>query len=270
MAGGGQAKLVFGRPAQARVRAARQTIQGALDSDKVVYGVTTGFGALASVSIDVKDIPKLQRNLLLSHAVGVGDDLPLDEKRLALILRLHSLCKGYSGVRPQLVRWFMRLFELELFPRVPEKGSVGASGDLAPLAHLALPVIGAGEIVTTKGNYISTARALRKVGIEPLELAAKEGLALINGCQVSNAIGLVALANLRVLSRTADVAAALSIEALMGSHVPFESRVARLRPHPGATATSGNLRRLLLDSEINKHHRRLLWLNTLLCRVIDL
>ncbi len=251
---GSPAKLVFGRPAQARVRAARKTIQSVLDSGKVVYGVNTGFGALASVSVDAKDIPKLQRNLLLSHAVGVGDDLPWDEKRLALILRLHSLSKGYSGVRPQLIRWFMRLFELELFPRVPEKGSVGASGDLAPLAHLALPIIGAGEIATTNGNFIAAGRALRKVGLEPLELQAKEGLALINGCQISNAIGLVAIAQMRILSRTADVAAALSVESLLGSHVPFEARVVRLRPHTGATATAGNLRRLLLDSEINQHH----------------
>ena len=182
--------------------------------------------------------------------------MPDNEKRLALLLRLHSLCKGHSGVRPSVVRWFMRLFELGWLPRIPEQGSVGACGDLAPLAHLALPIIGSGEIVLENGGIMQSKRALKKVGIEPMQLAAKEGLALINGVQISTAIGLCALARMRNLSKVADIVGALSVEALMGSHAPFAARVTRVRPHAGAKASGANMRDLLRDSEVAKAHAK--------------
>lgn len=247
-------RLRFGRAAQERVRAARRTVEEIVQAGRPVYGVNTGFGALASRSIDAADTGTLQRNLLLSHAVGCGADMQAEEKRLALLLRIQSMCRGVSGVRPQVVRWLMKLFESGWLPRVPEQGSVGACGDLAPLAHLALPLVGVGEMVSPEGKLMPTRRALKKIGLEPIELAAKEGLALINGVQISNAIGLAALARLRNLSISADVAGALSVEAILGSHRPFDARVVQVRPHPGAAATAANLRRLLKGSQVAKAH----------------
>lgn len=254
VANGAEIKLRISRTALANIKAARQTVEAIVAKGKPVYGVNTGFGALASESIDAKDTGTLQRNLLLSHAVGCGDDLSAPVKRLALLLRIHSMCQGVSGVRPQVVRWLVRLFESGWLPRVPEKGSVGACGDLAPLAHLALPLIGAGEMISPTGKQVKTARALKQIGLEPIELAAKEGLALINGVQISNAIGLAALAGLRNISGVADAAGALSVEALMGSHRPFDPRVVNVRPHPGAVATSKNLRKLLAKSQVKHAH----------------
>lgn len=247
-------KLRFGRASQARVRAARATVEVIVAAGKPVYGVNTGFGALANRSIDAADTGTLQRNLLLSHAVGCGADMRPEEKRLALLLRIQSMCQGVSGVRPEVVRWLVRMFESGWLPRVPEQGSVGACGDLAPLAHLALPLVGAGEMVSPEGKQMATARALKKIGLAPMELAAKEGLALINGVQISNAIGLSALARLRNLSTSADIAGALSVEGLLGSHRPFDPRVVQVRPHPGAAATSANLRKLLRGSQVAKAH----------------
>lgn len=254
VADGQAARLRFGRDAQARVRAARATVESIVKSGRPVYGVNTGFGALANRSIDASDTGTLQRNLLLSHAVGCGADMRPEEKRLALLLRIQSMCQGVSGVRPEVVRWLMRLYESGWLPRVPEQGSVGACGDLAPLAHLALPLVGAGEMVSPEGRQMATGRALKKIGLAPMELAAKEGLALINGVQISNAIGLAALARLRRLSASADVAGALSVEGLQGSHSPFDPRVVEVRPHPGAAATARNLRKLLRGSQVAKSH----------------
>jgi histidine ammonia-lyase len=251
---GEELRLRLGREALGRVEAARRAVAGIAAGERAVYGVNTGFGALAKERIGPGDVGTLQRHLLLSHAVGTGPDLPAEEKRLSLLLRIHSMCRGASGVRPELLRWLIRLFESGWLPRVPEQGSVGACGDLAPLAHLALPVIGAGEMVSPEGRVMSAKRALPKIGLEPMELAAKEGLALINGVQVSNAIGLVAWARMRNLSVVADVVAALSVEALMGSHRPFDPRVTRLRPHRGARDTSANLRLLLKGSQVVKSH----------------
>ncbi|RMH05233.1 MAG: histidine ammonia-lyase [Planctomycetota bacterium] len=251
---GERLKLRFGAEALERVRRARALVDRIVAGEQAVYGVNTGFGALARERIPAAEVGTLQRNLLLSHAVGVGPDLSAVEKRLALLLRIHSICRGASGVRPEVVRWLIRLFDSGWLPRMPEQGSVGASGDLAPLAHLALPLIGAGELVSPEGRVVPARRALARIGLEPLELAAKEGLALINGVQVSNAVGLAAWARLCNLSATADVAAALSVEALMGSHRPFDPRVVRLRPHRGARAAAANLRRLLRGSQVVKSH----------------
>ncbi len=247
-------RLKVGREAMERIKQAHEVVADIAAGERAVYGVNTGFGALAKERIAPADVGTLQRNLLLSHAVGTGPDMPAEEKRLALLLRIHSMCQGASGVRPQLVRWLIKLYASGWLPRVPEQGSVGACGDLAPLAHLALPVIGAGELVSPEGRTMSARRALPKIGLEPLELQAKEGLALINGVQISNAVGLCAWARMRNLSATADVAAALSTEALMGSHRPFDPRVIKLRPHGGARDTSANLRLLLKGSQVVKSH----------------
>ena len=254
VADGAHPKLRFGREAQARVRAARATVETIVASGRPVYGVNTGFGALASRSIDAADTGTLQRNLLLSHAVGCGADMPAEEKRLALLLRIQSMCQGVSGVRPEVVRWLVKMFDSGWLPRVPEQGSVGACGDLAPLAHLALPLVGAGEMISPQGKQLPARRALKQIGLQPIELAAKEGLALINGVQISNAIGLAALARLRRLSASADVAGALSVEGLLGSHRPFDPRVVEVRPHPSAAATARNLRKLLRGSQVAKAH----------------
>ncbi|MDP6962782.1 MAG: histidine ammonia-lyase [Planctomycetota bacterium] len=253
---GAQVKLVLPQATLKRIKKARSTVEEILKQSKPVYGVSTGFGALAKERISPQDSGTLQRNLLLSHAVGVGDDMTADEKRLALLLRIQSMCRGVSGVRPQLVRWLMAMFHSGWLPRVPEQGSVGACGDLAPLAHMALPVIGAGEMVSSKGKVVSTKVALKRIGLEPIELVAKEGLALINGVQISNAIGLVAWAKMRDLSVTADIAGALSLEALMGSHSPFDARVTRVRPHGGAVSAAANMRKLLAKSEVKKAHAK--------------
>jgi|FLOH01.1.fsa_nt_gi histidine ammonia-lyase len=254
LARGAQVKLILGRDALARVKRARATVETIVKQGKPVYGVNTGFGALAKVKISPADTGTLQRNLLLSHAVGVGADMPALEKRLSLLLRIHSLCRGVSGVRPEMVRWFMDLFHSGWLPHMPEQGSVGACGDLAPLAHQALPVIGEGKLVSPSGTVMATRVALKKMGMAPMVLAAKEGIGLINGVQVSNAIGLVAWARLCDLSVTADIAGAMSVEALMGSHAPFDKRVTDVRPHPGAQRTSANLRQLLKNSAVHKAH----------------
>jgi histidine ammonia-lyase len=255
VARGESVQIKFGRDALRRVKESRATVESIVKADRPVYGVNTGFGALAKEKIDAQDSGTLQKNLLLSHAAGCGSDLSANEKRLALLLRMHSLCRGVSGVRPAVIRWMMKLFQSGWLPRVPEKGSVGACGDLAPLAHLALPLIGVGELISPDGKQMSSARALKKIGLAPMELAAKEGLALINGVQVSNAIGLCAWARMRVLSESADVIGALSVEAVQGSHRPFDARVTKVRPHPGAKETSANLRRLLKGSEVAKAHK---------------
>lgn len=255
LADGAPAKLAFGAGARQRVARARAAVERILDSGRPVYGVNTGFGALARERVAPADRGALQRNLLLSHAVGFGADLPRVCVRAALALRIHSMCRGASGVRPELVRWLVALFDSGWLPRVPEKGSVGACGDLAPLAHLALPLVGAGEMTGPGGEILPAARALKKAGLAPMALEAKEGLALINGMQVSNAIGLAAWSRLRACSVTADVAAALSVEALLGSHRPFGAKVVGVRPHPGARRAAANLRKLLKGSAVARSHR---------------
>ncbi|HEX9794020.1 MAG TPA: histidine ammonia-lyase [Planctomycetota bacterium] len=248
-------ELVFGREARAAVAKSRRTIEAIAAGDQAVYGVNTGFGLLAKERIGRADLGRLQRNLLLSHAVGTGPDLAAEEVRLALLMRIHSLCRGHSGVRPALVEWLVRLHGSGWHPRVPEQGSVGACGDLAPLAHLALPVIGEGELVDPEGRIHPARRALGKIGLAPLELEAKEGLALINGVQVSHAVGLGAWARMRNLSVGAEIVGALSVEALLGSHRPFDARVARLRPHKGMARAASNLRKLLRGSQVMRSHR---------------
>ena len=237
-----------------RVAAARRVVEDAVASGEVVYGVTTGFGALANVRIDPAKASDLQHGIVRSHATAVGRPLSRPEARAMLLLRAHVLALGHSGVRPELVDLMVQMLNADVIPSVPEQGSLGASGDLAPLANLALPMIGAGEVLTDLGTE-PAAEAMRRAGLAPLTLEAKEGLALVNGTQGMLAIGALAAERLSTLLRTADVVAAMTIEAALGTDAPFDDRLQRLRPHPGQAASASNLRRLLDGSPILASHR---------------
>lgn len=238
---------------RAAVQAGRARVEQAVAAGRRIYGVNTGFGKLASVAIPPDQLADLQTNLLLSHATGVGDPLPVETSRLAFALRIHNLCRGFSGVRIELIEQMLALHERDLIPVIPSLGSVGASGDLAPLAHMALPLIGHGE-VWRDGSRMPGSEALALAGRAPLALAAKEGLALINGTQIMTAIGLLAFARARELAKVADIACATTLEALRGSVRPFAPQVHELRPHPGQRATAANLRALLAGSQIVPSH----------------
>jgi histidine ammonia-lyase len=248
------ADVSFSAASRARVNAARRVVEEAVASGDVVYGVTTGFGALANVRIDPAQASDLQHGIVRSHATAVGRPLSRPEARAMLLLRAHVLAMGHSGVRPELVDLMVQMLNADVIPAVPEQGSLGASGDLAPLANLALPMIGAGEVLTGVGTEPAAA-AMQRAQLAPLTLEAKEGLALVNGTQGMLAIGALAAERLSTLSRTADVVAAMTIEAALGTDAPFDDRLQRLRPHPGQAASASNLRRLLEGSPILASHR---------------
>ncbi len=236
------------RMAEARAVVARLVAEGA-----VVYGITTGFGDLATTYIPPADARRLQENLLASHAVGVGPALPRDVVRAMLLLRANTLALGHSGCRPELVDRLLRFLELGIHPVVPAQGSVGASGDLAPLAHLALPLVGRGE-VEVGGHVMPALLALREERLEPLVLEAKEGLALLNGTQLMSAIGALLLADADRLARTASVAGAQSVDALLGTDVAYAAAYQLARPHPGQVAVAAEMRHLLRGSGLMAHH----------------
>lgn len=240
--------------ARDRVRAARATVEGLLTAQRPVYGVTTGFGKLSDVRIPPEQAEALQRNLLRSHAFGVGPPLAEDAVRASLLLRANVLAKGYSGVRPEVVDLICECLNRGVHPVVPEQGSVGASGDLAPLAHLALVLIGEGEAVV-EGHRAGGTAALAQVGLSPLTLQAKEGLALVNGTCVSAGIGALALRDAEGLATVADITGAMAVEALLCSVRAFDERLQALRPFPGQARSAVNLRRLLEDSPIVESHR---------------
>ena len=239
--------------ARERMQAARDVIEGLVADGAVVYGVTTGFGDLASTFIDPAQAGQLQENLLMSHAAGVGAPFPTEIVRAMLLLRANTLALGHSGVRPLVVDRLLAFLEAGIHPVVPEQGSLGASGDLAPLAHLALPLVGRGH-VEFHGQVMPGLLALREVGLEPLTLGAKEGLALLNGTQMMGAIGALLLADADRLMRTASVAAAMSVEALLGTDVAFAEAYQAARPHPGQVAVAAELRHLLRDSGLQRGH----------------
>jgi histidine ammonia-lyase len=239
--------------ARERMQEARDVIDSLVAEGAVVYGVTTGFGALASARIAPADTERLQENLLMSHAAGVGAALPREVVRAMLLLRANTLALGHSGCRPLVVDRLLDLLRLGVHPVVPEQGSVGASGDLAPLAHLALPLIGRGQ-VELGGQVVPATSGLREVGLEPLVLGPKEGLALLNGTQLMGAIGALVLADADRLARTASVIAAMSVEALLGTDVAFAAAYQLARPHPGQVAVAGELRHLLRDSGLQAGH----------------
>jgi histidine ammonia-lyase len=240
--------------ARDKVRRCRRVLEGFLHDDRSHYGVNTGFGALAQRRIERKDLKRLQRNLIRSHTAGVGDWLPDDVARGVVLLRANVLAKGYSGVRVEVVQLLLDLLNRDIVPRIPAKGSVGASGDLAPLSHLALALIGEGEVLY-RGRAMGAAAALRRAGLKPLTLLEKEGLALINGTQVMTAIGVFNLLAAECLARTADVAGAMTFEAQLGNPSPFRDEIQEVRRHPGQLESARNLQRLIQGSPLWASHQ---------------
>ena len=246
--------LRLAESARDAVRASRRVVDDAVARGSVVYGVTTGFGNFADVHIPLDRLRELQLNLLRSHAAGVGAPLGVEETRALMLLRANVLAKGFSGVRLETLERLVELLNRGLHPVVPSQGSVGASGDLAPLAHLALVLVGEGECLVA-GRRLSGAEALRAAGLEPLVLEPKEGLALINGTQLMTAVGALATAEARRLARSADVVGSLTLDALEGTDVAFDPRIHAARPHPGQACSARNLRRLLAGSAVRESHR---------------
>ena len=247
------ATVVLTEDAKARVRASRAVVDRKAAGDAPVYGINTGFGSFAEVRIAPDALDALQINLLRSHAAGVGDLLPVPVVRAMMALRANVLARGHSGIRLETLDLLIAMLNASVHPVVPSRGSVGASGDLAPLAHLALVLIGEGEVQTASGR-LSGAEALARAGLAPVRLAPKEGLALINGTQASTAVLALALVAAERLARAADVVAALSIDVLRGSTRPFEARIHAARPHAGQVLSAANISRLLEGSAINKSH----------------
>jgi histidine ammonia-lyase len=239
-----------------RVRAARAVVEEKARGADPVYGINTGFGSFAEVKIAPGALDALQRNLVRSHAAGVGEPLPAAAVRATMALRANVLAKGFSGVRLETLEALIALLNARVHPLVPSRGSVGASGDLAPLAHIALVLIGEGAVLADDDprRTLSGAEALRRAGVTPVTLGAKEGLALINGTQPSTAVLALALHGAERLSRTADIAAALSIDALRGSIHPFEARIHQARGFAGQIASAANIERLIQGSSINESH----------------
>ncbi len=239
--------------ARQRIEQCRLVVERAISEGRTVYGVNTGFGDLAHVRIDEKDLTQLQVNLIRSHSVGVGPPFPTEAVRGMMLLRANALAKGYSGVRPEPVEMLVEMLNRGVTPVVPQQGSVGASGDLAPLAHIVLVMIGEGR-AEYQGTVMDGDEALRKAGLEPITLLAKEGVALINGTQPMTAVGALAVYDSMELIRNATVAASLSLEALRGTRKAYDKRIQRIRPHRGQTAIAAALREILRDSEINRSH----------------
>ena len=238
---------------RAAVERSRNTVESMLDSPRPIYGVNTGFGRLANVRISEDRLAELQVNLVRSHAAGVGEPLPASLVRLVLLLKTVSLCRGFSGVRWEVVELLGELLRHDVIPIVPEQGSVGASGDLAPLAHVALVCIGEGE-AWVQGERLPGAEALRRAGIAPLELEAKEGLALLNGTQVSTALALRGLLAAERNVKASLLAGAMSVDAVKGSDAPFDTRIHAVRPHAGQTWVAARIRELMAGSEIRASH----------------
>ncbi|MGC1362165.1 MAG: histidine ammonia-lyase [Silvibacterium sp.] len=242
------------RDAYPRIEASRSVVEGLLARGETAYGINTGFGKLSDVRIGPDQLEALQRNLVRSHSCGLGEPLPEDEVRAMLLLRANVLAKGLSGVRPVVVETLAAMLNARIHPVIPAHGSVGASGDLAPLAHLALALMGEGEVFFG-GERVAALTALKQAGITPLTLAAKEGLALLNGTQAMAGVGGLALARALRLVELFDVAGAMSLEALMGTPTAFDARIHAARPHGGQIAAAAHLRLLLEDSEIRESHR---------------
>ena len=249
----GRERVSLSDSARARVESARRVVEDIVSRGRTVYGVNTGFGKLSDVSIDQSDLRQLQLNLVRSHSCGLGNPLSEAEGRAMLLLRANVLAAGFSGARPRVIETLIAMLERGVTPVIPEKGSVGASGDLAPLAHLALATIGEGEVFY-ENNRLPSAIALQRAAIEPLQLEVKEGLALLNGTQAMGAVGALALHGALRLTRIADVAGAMTLEALRGTPVAFDERIHTVRPHRGQQEVARHLRELLRDSEIRKSH----------------
>jgi histidine ammonia-lyase len=252
VAAGTEVRLAAG--AAERMRASRAVVDARVAKGETVYGVTTGIGSLATVRISPEQAARLQEDILRSHATAVGPPLSKEETRAMLFLRAHVLALGHSGVRPELVELVVEMLNRDVVPVVPQQGSLGASGDLAPLAHLALPLIGRGR-ASVDGEELPGAEAMDRAGLRPIRLEAKEGLALVNGTQGMLAVGILTAERARSLAKCADIAAAMSVEAALGTDRPFDERLQKLRSHPGQAASAACLRAMLAGSEILESHR---------------
>ncbi len=249
----GEAAVALSDAARSRILASREEVERLLAQKQVVYGVNTGFGKLADVHIPDSDLEALQLNLVRSHASGLGSPLPVRETRAMMLLRANVLALGFSGCRVEIVEALLAMLDRGVYPLIPAKGSVGASGDLAPLAHLALGLIGEGECLY-RGTVQESAAALQAAGIKPVRLAAKEGLALLNGTQAMCAVGGLALLRALRVAALADLAGAMTLEAVLGTPVAFDVRIHAARPHEGQIAVAAHLRAILADSEIRRSH----------------
>jgi len=236
------------------IKRSRDIVDETLKSNEDVYGINTGFGELANVKIERDKTEQLQENLVLSHASGVGDPFEEEIVRGVMLLRANTLAKGYSGARLEVIQTLVDMLNEEVHPVIPCKGSVGASGDLAPLAHMSLVLIGEGRALYD-GKELSGNDAMKKAGLETIELKAKEGLALLNGTQVMTAIGALAVHDSELLLKSAQIASAMSLESLMGTDAVFDRRIHDARPHEGQIACAGNLRKLTKDSDIIRSHK---------------
>ncbi|MCH8493627.1 MAG: histidine ammonia-lyase [Idiomarina sp.] len=246
--------LSLPKEAYADVARAAETVAKVLAEGRVVYGINTGFGLLASTRIAPEQLADLQRRIVLSHAAGVGKMMSDAVVRLMLVLKINSLARGFSGVRPEVIDFLITLLNNEAYPCVPEKGSVGACGDLAPLAHMVLPLLGEGEL-RINGERVPAAAGLKQLGLEPMELAPKEGLALLNGTQASTALALHGLFAIEDVFAAATVAGAMTVEAALGSRTPFDERIHLVRGQPGQIAMAAELRRILgSNSAIGDSH----------------
>jgi histidine ammonia-lyase len=249
-----QVEVHLAAEALVRMAAARQVVEEIVQQGRVVYGVNTGFGKLATVTIPRNQIQRLQVNLVRSHCCGIGEALSEAETRAMMLMRANVLAKGFSGVRPLVAETLVNMLNANVIPVVPSKGSVGASGDLAPLAHLALALIGEGEVIY-QGERVPAGEALARADLEPLQLEAKEGLALLNGTQAMTAVGGLALVRAKELAAVADVAGAMSLEALHGTAVACDPRIQAVRPHPGQRLVAQRILELTQDSQIMQSHR---------------
>src|SRR5579864_5807426 len=252
---------VDGRPvllapdAREAVDRAREVVDTLVASNQVSYAITTGVGKLSDVRIAGDQIRELQVNLVRSHAFGVGSPLSVAETRAMMLLRANSLAKGHSGVRAVVIDTLCEMLNRGVTPLIPSQGSVGASGDLAPLAHLALALIGEGECLDERGVRVPSAEALNRAQIKPLGLEAKEAISLINGTQAMLAVGTLALLAAEILVDSADVLGGLCCDALKGTDTAFDERIHKARPHSGQMKTAANLRRMLEGSQIRESHR---------------
>ncbi len=266
-------KVQLTTKARKQLAAARDLVERWIRDGETIYGVTTGFGEFSNVRISTADIARLQQNLILSHSAGSGEPLPPEIVRAMMVLQVNALAKGYSGVRTKTVEHLVNMLNHRLTPVIPTQGSVGASGDLVQLAHLVLAMMGKGKVWDMPANPMGILRgstyneehwkrkmipssvALKKIKLKPIRLTAKEGLALINGTQMMTAYAALAVHQAIMLCKVADIAAALSVEALRGSDTPFDERIQKLRPYEGQSAAARNMRRMMRGSEIRESHR---------------
>lgn len=244
-------KIKLTEKAKERILKSRKTVEKLIEKGEVIYGLNTGFGKFSTKKISADKIIKLQENLIISHAAGTGDPLDNNIVKTMILLRVNALAKGYSGIKLNTLNTLIKLFNKNIIPVIFEQGSVGASGDLIPLAHMVLPILGKGK-VKYKGEVVDSISALKNEGIKPIKLDSKEGLALINGTQMMSAIESLSIIKAKRLADTADLALALSLEGLTGIKEPFDERIHQLRPHPGQIKSAENIRKLIKESNLMK------------------